>query len=157
MPLTRTPEEILARVEEILADDANDFFGFRREALFMFLPFDQAKPFLKEGTTADEWNNPPRDLDGETADYYQFALGKIEDHRGISAGRSVDKLRELAWLAGRDDVAEAMDAVDYVQYGAPKIKAFADTIGYTWPERQDLTNMANGNPCTPDCADGCRR
>ncbi|WP_301547102.1 hypothetical protein [Micromonospora sp. C95] len=50
--------------------------------------------------------------------------------------RSVDKLGELAWLLGRDDIVAAMDHAGYPMYGAPKVKAFAD--GFGWPFLDDL-------------------
>jgi len=91
------------------------------------------------------------------SEYLEFAIGKIQGHRGISAGRSVDKLREMAWLLGRDDVMAAMDKADYQNYGAPKIKAFAEGMGLPWPDDEDLARMALGYPCTDDCEGGCRQ
>lgn len=147
----RKQAEIVARIENIAKDD---YFGFRREVLLRALDFDHAKPYLKEGTTADQWG-APTDTGEEAKEYYGFALGKIRDHRGLSADRSVQKLTEYAWLLGRDDVVAAMDAADYPQYGAPKVKAFADLMGYEWPDDKELTNMARGDYCRPLCDMGC--
>jgi hypothetical protein len=81
---------------------------------------DWAKNAIERGSVVDA-----------ARDYYHFALGKIADERGISAERSVVKLREYAWLMGRDDVVDAMDAAPYPQYGAPKVAAFGEGFGFT--------------------------
>lgn len=151
----RTQEEILARIEAVAKDD---MFGFRREVLLVALDYENARPFLKPETTNEVWSGIqvcPCDWESAARSYYDFALGKIEDHRGISASRSVDKLREYAWLLGRDDVIEAMDAAEYPQYGAPKVKAFAATFGLEWPDGETFRRMAEGLPCTDDCDEGC--
>lgn len=150
--MTRTQDEIVARITEV---DDDDWMGFRREVLIANLDFEHAKPYLKDGVTEAEWNPDP-DIAAKAADYLGFAIGKIQDHRGISASRSVDKLREYAWLLGRDDVVSAMDAEDYAQYGAPKVKAFALGMGFEWPASPDLERMARGDACDPDgCGEGC--
>jgi len=93
-----------------------------------------------------------------TTRYLAFAIRKVVDHRGISAERSVVKLREYAWLLGRDDAVVAMDAAAYPQYGAPKLKAFALAMGLPWPTDDIvLEHMASGQPCSPNCWEGCGR
>lgn len=157
MPITRTGEEMLARLNAVAEDDV---FGFRREVLLAWMPYEQAYAFLRSDTTAEEWaavvateGDPDRAAEG----YLEFAVGKILDHRGISAGRSVDKLTEYAWLLGRDDVVAAMDAEPYEQYGAPKVKAFAVGMGWPWPAGDELQRMADGDPCRDGCEEGCGR
>jgi len=158
MPITRTGEEMLARLNAVAEGDV---LGFRSEVLLAWMPYEQARAFLRPDTTAEEWaaaiaieGDPDRAAEG----YLEFAVGKILDHRGISAGRSVDKLGEYAWLFGRDDVVAAMDAAPYEQYGAPKVKAFAVGMGWPWPaEEPELERMADGEYCTPDCEAGCGR
>lgn len=86
-----------------------------------------------------------------------FALGKILNHRGISASRSVDQLTEYAWLLGRDDVVQAMQDAAYPQYGAPKVKAFGEGLGLEWPGTEPMRRMADGLPCSDDCWQGCGR
>lgn len=125
--VARSQDEILARAEA-----ADDCFGWAREVLLTRLDYDHVKPYLNDDVTADDWAAcvaKTGTLAEEITGYYRFALGKIEDERGISAERSVIKLREMAWLAGRDDVAAAMDAAPYPEYGAPKVAAFAARFG----------------------------
>jgi hypothetical protein len=148
----RTQEEILARIEEA----ADDMFGFRREVLVSVLDFEHARSFLVPDATAEEWSGEQvTDVEVAARSYFAFAVGKIRDHRGISASRSVDKLGEYAWLLGRDDVVAAMDAAEYPQYGAPKVKAFGAGLGMDWPNEPGLVRMAEGLACTEDCAEGC--
>ena len=149
---SRTQDEIVARIKQVAADD---WLGFRQEVLIGALDFEHAKPFLKPETTAEGWK--PSDIEDDARGYLDFAVGKIVDHRGISASRSVDKLTEYAWLLGRDDVVAAMDGAHYPQYGAPKVKAFADGMGWSWPADADLARMANGGSCSDDCQSGCSR
>lgn len=127
--VTRSQDEIFAR-----AQAADDMFGWAHEVLLPYLDFEHAKPILNDGVTADEWAKHASDHAkvGEAArEYHLFALGKIEAERGISAERSVIKLREYAWLMGLDAVVAAMDAAPYPQYGAPKVAAFAAGLGFT--------------------------
>lgn len=152
----RTQQEILDRIAS-LTDDA---LGFQFEVLVESLEYDHALPYLIEGTTQKAWESERRPLQGEylgsvAEGYLDFAIQKIIDHRGISAGRSVQKLREYAWLLGRDDVVAAMDAADYPQYGAPKVKAFAIGMGYSWPSEPMLERMAEGGYCIDYCDGGC--
>jgi hypothetical protein len=148
----RTQDEILARIAEVASDD---FLGFRSDVLLTALDFEHAKEWLKAETTAEDWAEAQvADIAGKTRWYYDFALGKIEDHRGISASRSTVKLREYAWLLGRDDAVTAMGAAEYENYGAPQVKAFAEAMGYPWPDNEDLSRMAAGKPCSEGCT-GC--
>lgn len=150
----RTQEEIVARIVE----SDSDMFGFAREVLVAALDYEHAKEYLKPEVTQAEWvadSGPGQDLAGPARDYYGFALGKIRDHRGISASRSVVKLREYAWLLGRDDIVAAMDAADYAQYGAPQVKAFGEGLGLAWPTTEDMVRMAQGLPCETNCYSGC--
>lgn len=155
MTSPRTPDQIVARAENPHADD---WGGSAIEVLVPYLPFEHAKQFLKDDVTAEDWTPLPADGVADAArSYYEFALGKIENHRSISADVAVTKLREFAWLLGRDDAVAAMDEADYANYGAPKVKAFALAMGYDWPGAEDLNRMASGLPCMPDCEEGCGR
>lgn len=153
-----TQTEILARIDQV---DEDDFFGFRTQVLVRALTFEHARPWLNDDVTAEQWavQSPttPNAIRKEATDYYEFALTKIQGHRGMSAHRNIDKLTEYAWLLRLDDVVVAMDAADFTQYGAPKVKAFADGMGLPWPDDEDLVRMVAGLPCTDECEDGCSR
>jgi len=152
---TRTAQEITARIRAIRAS-GDDPFGFAEQVLLGVLNPGHTSEFL-----SSHWDDyePITDLDAYARWYLTFAIEKILTHRGMSAGRSVDKLRELAWLLGRGDVVAAMDAI-YPMYGVPIVRAFAAGLG--WPflkatddpdDRHRLARMATGQACDPD---GCR-
>ncbi|MBF9134724.1 hypothetical protein I0C86_38210 [Plantactinospora sp. S1510] len=163
----RTPEEIAARLRAVRAT-GTDLFGFCQEVLVEALDFGHARQFLDPDMTAPQWDQQRWSQHADTETYarwyLEFAIDKILDHRSGSASRSVQKLAELAWLLGRDDLVTAMDDADYPMYGAPKVKTFADGLGWPFtdaiddPElRQMLARMAAGHECDPDgCAWGCR-
>jgi hypothetical protein len=154
----RTQDEIVARIEAVKGDD---FLGFRQQVLVDFLDFDHARPYLKPGTTPEVWaeastQDATDDLIAEQAKgYMEFAWGKAENHRGLSAGRSIEKMTEYAWLLGRDDVLDAMDEAGYVNYGAPKLAAMCTLMGWPIPDDEGLQRMIKGQPCEPGCAMGC--
>lgn len=151
----RSQDEIATRVR-----DADDFLGFDAEALIGYLDFDHAKPFLKDGVTAGEWETLPNDeaaIRAEAIDYLSFAWGKAQDHRGISAGRSVTKLTEWMWLLGYDDLVDRIEfgAIGYAQYGAPVLAAVSEALGQPVPDDAETQRMVKGLPCRRDCMDGC--
>lgn len=160
----RTQEEVLHRYREADAH-VHDMFGFRREVLIASMTAETLKqigPVIGEDLLAGAPVTPPEKLEDDARAYLVFAIGKIVDHRGISASRSVEKLTEYAWLLGRDDVVEAMGQAEYAQYGAPQVQEFAKGMG--WPfldatdtaeDRESLERMARGEPCTPGCEMGC--
>lgn len=162
----RTSDEIATRLRAVRAA-GTDLFGFREEVLLEALGFEHAREFLAPEVTASQWDRRRWRQHSDTETYARwyltFAIDKILDHRSNSASRSVQKLAELAWLLGRDDLMSAMDDADYPMYGAPKVKTFADGLGWPFTDRLDdpelrqmLTRMAAGHECDPDgCTQGC--
>jgi hypothetical protein len=157
----RSQTDIVARIAQLRVD-GTDLFGFREEVLLAALDYEHARQFLPSDVSASDWQQRV-DHEAYAQAYLEFAIGKILNHRGNSASRSVDKLTELAWLAGRDDVVAAMEAAEYPMYGAPKVKAFADGFGWAFADavedpdaRQAITRMARGDECDPSgCHWGC--
>lgn len=129
----RTQQEIADRVEKVIGED---LFGFKSEVLIPYLEFDRAKVYLNDGVTAAEWARITSDVDAapaEGAEYFQFAVAKCEDERGISANRSVMKLAEWAWLDGQDDLAEQMEDDDnYGWYGRTALEMYAAHYDLPW-------------------------
>lgn len=147
----RTQEEIVNRMKTI-----DSFLGFETEVLVTALDYEHAKPFLKPETKLEEWKaDTEEELLKAARDYAVFAWGKAEDHRGISANRSVAKLAEWAWLLGRDDVLLAMEKAGYENYGCPKLKAFCEGMGFPVPTDEGLQRMMCGVPCSDHCDNGC--
>ena len=149
----RTEEEI---AQHIAATRAEDVLGFYGEALLEFLSFDKARPFLKTEATVENWGaTPPLTRDAVIArmrEYMAFAWEKVRNHRGISANRSVDKMRGWVWLLGDDPITAS-----YPQYGAPILYSICDLYGFPVPDGEDIANMSEGLPCRPDCDEGCGR
>jgi hypothetical protein len=162
---TRTQDEIVARFRE---EQDDDVFGWMREVLLEAMTAESLQAALPAVSAADAADvtsdSGPDRIEGLARTYLTFAVGKIVNHRGISATRSVQKLAGYAWVLGRDDIVTAMEAAGYAQYGAPKVKAFADGMG--WPfletaepacERAWLERMSQGLRCSDACMDGCDR
>jgi hypothetical protein len=157
---SRTQADILARFQA-----ADDFLGFARDVLAESMDGETLRsvaPNLADEQLRAAPATPPEMLSSAASGYLDFAVGKILDHRGISASRSVAKLREYAWLLGRDDVVQAMDDAGYSQYGAPQVRAFAEGMGWAFldltdnaSDREELERMSLGRFCEDDCVSGC--
>jgi hypothetical protein len=154
--MTRTQDEIVQRIRDTRDDD---WAGFRAEVLLSRLDFEHAREFLKPTATPAEWakDPPPESVEEEARDYMAFAWGKAIGHRGISAGRSIDKIGEFLWLLGRDDTLERFEQADYAQYGAPALALACREMGWPIPEDEATQRMIRGEPCRPDCYEGCGR
>ena len=157
----RTQEEIVARIRE-----KRSMFGFDAEVLLPYLDYDHAKEFIRPVVPREKWEVSSEDggrgypLNEEAAmrdfrAYAEFAWGKAQDHRGLSANRSVEKLEAWAWLLGRDDVLAASEAAGYASYGCPKLKVICEAFGFPIPDDEATVRMMNGEPCRPDCDSGC--
>jgi hypothetical protein len=132
----RADPEIIARIKEI---EGGDFFGFVRSDLVSYLGFDEARPFLKDGATPDQW--APQDKSRQSiiaaiADYMPFAWDKANDCRGLSAGRSINHMQAWLWMLG---VAphEVDDLSDYTHYGKPQLRAICEALGLNWRKWDD--------------------
>lgn len=157
--LPRTTAEIVQRIEHVRPDDP---FGFQSTALLSFLPFLLAAPYLKPDTTKAQWDALRNDADIDPVTevakrYLTFAMDKADQHRGISANRSVDHYRAWLWLLGKDD---AIDWEAYPQYGAPILRQVTEVMGWqdVWEDNTTLAleRMSHGLVCAPDgCPDGC--
>jgi hypothetical protein len=145
----RSQDEIVAQIEAW----KHDIFGFRSEVLVNGLDFEHAKAYLKDGVSEDEWNaitaKEPSVYE-QMRSYMEFAIGKAQDHRGISAYRSTEKLNAWTWLLGCEPIEEP-----FAQYGAPILRALCIRHGFTWPDDEDINRMAEGKPCHDGCLDGC--
>lgn len=155
----RTNEEIVKRAKE----GSEQFFGGASiDALLRFLPFENLKQFIKEDSweeTKKDWKQADlkkEEILGEMKHYMEFAWGKVENHRGLSANRSVDKMTHWVWLLGDDDLLKEIESENnFAQYGAPKLAAVCKKYDFPIPESEAIQNMINGRLCVPDCDGGC--
>ena len=162
----RAQEEIVARIAAI---EKKDFFGFERIVLLDYLDFDHIRgalepltPNVGAGLTRDEWEapHPPNrrtveSMLADARDYADFAWGKVRDHRGLSAGRNIDKMPAWAWLLGHDDAVAAVEAAEYGNYGANQLRILCGALGFPMPDEEGFRRMARGEPCQPGCDAGC--
>lgn len=137
MTTARRQEQIVARIAAV---EDEDLFGWAREVLIEGFDWKHAQTLVHDWVTREQWERTYGDMPERAHGYFAFAIVKIRDKRGISAERSVVKLREYAWLLGRDDVVTAMDEAEYAPYGEPKIRAFGAGMGWPWLVGDDLDN-----------------
>jgi hypothetical protein len=128
----RTHEEIAAYLKE-----NESFFGFTEEALLPFLPFEHARPWLKDEATAEEWGdakpNTVEAIVAEMRGYMDFAWGKVRDERGLSACRSVEKMHAWMWALGDDEALAEFERASGDQYGAAKLFVVCVRYGFEVP------------------------
>jgi hypothetical protein len=137
----------------------DDFLGFTGEVLLVHLPADKVKQFCKPDADLSDWSPLPITNAGildEMREYMEFAWGKVQDHRGISAGRSVEKMRAWLWILEDEELLDFSNVDEnYRNYGAPILKAICEKYDFPIPEGDDVANMAKGHTCTPYCDEGC--
>lgn len=137
LALTRSVGEIKQRFEA----QRGQAFSFEPDVLIQFLPFADSKEFFKDEYVADVESGKQvhavptlEESVQEFVNYMEFAWGKAEDERGISASRSVQKLGAWLWLFGRDDLTRVIHDDDlYSPYGAPALIAVCDAMGIAVP------------------------
>lgn len=132
----KTIPEIVEKIDSLTREE--DFFGAMRGDLIDFLPFKEAKKYLKKGVTAKKWAEYQRPLTVESItervkDYMPFAWEKANNRRGLSAGRSVDHFKAYLWLMN-DGSLEEMEKIEYQHYGKEKLIYVAEKFGFDWRE-----------------------
>lgn len=149
----RTVEEITARLRQ----GADDVFGWRFEVLVRYLTAEQVQEFTP-GVDLSAWVIAPlhaEPIAEEVRSYMAFAWGKVEDHRGLSAGRSVEKIGAWLWVLGLDDMLAAMTAAEYQNYGAPQLAVVCRLLNLPIPPGEWAQRMIASLPCQPGCDEGC--
>lgn len=147
MTTTRTQDEILVRIKTVEKDD---FFGFQTGDLIEFLTYENAKPWLKEGATAEQWKHLTDPVE-RLKDYMPFAWDKANDCRGLSAGRSLEHMKAWVWLDGNIDLLTQIEE-DYEYYGKPHLVKICQAYGVDW-KSLDSGEWVNGEDDTPKTAD----
>jgi hypothetical protein len=127
----RTPQEIK---EQMLHWSKSDFIGVMRSDLLEFLPYEHAKILLKEGVTAEQWNEVYKAPTDETVkakmiDYMEFAWTKANGCRGISAARSMQHYKVWTWLLGSEVYTRFHDLEDYEFYGKDNLVKLCEFLG----------------------------
>lgn len=153
----RTTKEILDRLE--------NYEGmFCAGDLVLYLPFEHAKKYLKDEYIAEvekgevEYRQSTDDDVRESMrTYMDFAFEKMDDHRGISASRSIEHYENWLWLLNDDELLDKFLRRPYQNYGAPKLQLIIETFfpDYERASEEWFVNMAEGDPCRPGCDWGC--
>lgn len=128
----RSREEIVARIAQL---EHADFFGAARGELIGYLPFDDAKAFLKPEVKGGDWKVLPQDkasIVAQILDYMPFAWEKANGCRGLSAGRSLDHMAAWLWMIEEPQAAEAIG--NYTMYGKPQLRAICEKLGLGWKQ-----------------------
>lgn len=155
----KTQKDIVNRLKE----SRGQMFDFFPEIAINYLTFEQAKPSLdqkqldtEEGKElAKSWTVAPLTEEhvlAELKDYMSFAWEKAQDHRGLSASRSVSKMEAWCWLLDKE---KEIDWTKHENYGAPVLKQVCELFDIALPEYQGLLNMAAGKKCVSNCEMGC--
>lgn len=70
----------------------------------------------------------------------EFAWGKANGCRGLSAGRSLEHMQAWVWLMGDDDFWSELDASiehAYQYYGKPQLVLICNHYGLDWSQWDD--------------------
>lgn len=141
-PISRTVDQIVARIHELTTDDSVDFFGVERSRLLEALPFDQAQQFLEDDAphTLETWEDDTRIKDhagvkAQILGYLPFAWTKANGCRGLSANRSMSHFKGLLWLLGpsQDALREWIGTSEhYAFYGKPGLVKVSELVDFDW-------------------------
>ncbi len=151
----RTIEEIVQK----LSVPSGRMFG--PEVLAQYLPRELHKSV--DFISTEDFEQRPLERDAiiqEMRSHMAFAWGKVENHRGISALRSVNKMRAWIWVLGDESLSfelEKLEETEYAQYGAPILARVCQEYGFDIPKSAAIANMIKGLPCVDDCEEGCGR
>ncbi len=126
----RTQQELLDRIK---FRKNNDMLGFEVQEYINFLDFDNAKEYLKEGVTKEEWDkakNKQEDIKQIMTDYMEFAWDKANSFRGISAERSIMHYVAWLWIDGSEEANRLSETIEnYECYGKPQLVEICKYLG----------------------------
>ena len=134
-------EEILKYFEEIYPDD---MFGFSLEVLDDYLPTEYMKEnFIDVENIAEfeEYRANLKELTIEDTvqdmlDYLVFGWTKIEDQRGLSAGRNVMKLKVWFHILSRPDLVNIISQ-EYTNYGRDNMLEIFEKLSLYNPSKTE--------------------
>lgn len=126
---------------EIMEDDG--FLCFGKDVAISVLEFEAAKKYIKKDCVKDVENGKKEkkvitdvmEIVQDFLDYMVFAWSKAMDERGLSAGRSIDKLSAWMNILNRPDVAAVLnDESLYDPYGRPALKQACGMLNISCPD-----------------------
>lgn len=147
-------DEIVARIAE---RKEADMFGFEWQEYIEWLdhPHAVATGVLNEkAKIAANWPPPESELTREVMlakmlAYMEFAWGKANDCRGISAGRSISHYVAWIWLAGDRAFSSEVEQIEHRYYGKPALVAICERYEWDWKKWDDdrWTDSEDGDGC----------
>lgn len=130
--VTRTQEEILDRIKK---RRGHDFFGFEWLNYIQCLSFQNAKEFLKDEVTSDEWHiQTMEEVKVRAVEYMSFAWEKANSFRGISASRSISHYIAWMWLLGNNNTERWEDYRYYGKIELIEICVLLDLDSNEWDD-----------------------
>lgn len=135
-----TQEQIIEKINQY----KNDMFGFISSDLIEFLSFDNARKYLKDEYVKkvekgeEKWEQKPATKEQAIKDmveYMEFAWGKANNCRGLSAGRSIEHMRASLLIA--EDIELFDKLSDYSYYGKPQLRAICEKYNIEWKKYDD--------------------
>ena len=134
-----TQSEVDERYEARLPGDP---LGFEVDEYTPYMSCGGLRAIAKEGTTDEDIAEVQSELTQEAMlkemeEYMEFAWGKANDERGISANRSIQHYIAWTWLAGDRDLSaevERLYAEEYDFYGKPILRKICEFYGWDWKQ-----------------------
>lgn len=135
----RTQIELLHRFN---ARKGADLFGFEVTDYLEYMTWETVKPLLSEEFAAkvaagtEKWRTEEQTeeaLRKTMFDYMEFAWGKANNCRGISANRSIMHFTAWLWMLGDDHGRFGDKLFDgYKYYGKPQLVAICERFAWDW-------------------------
>lgn len=136
--IIRSEQEILNYYNK--EDGVTEFRG----DVLQYLPFEKIKQFLKEEYVKEVEEGKEQYLQKtdpllQAREYVEFAWGKANNRRGLSARRSVSHFINWFWLIDGDFYQKLRELEDeaYLPYGKPILVIVSEKLGIDWKEFDD--------------------
>lgn len=154
--MLRTHEEIAERCRQPLS-----IYGHDIDILLNYIPYVYAKEFLIDTDDFYKWDLTVREptkenvlMDMEKAMFIIWA--KILFHTHLSGVRNIERMCSWLWLLDDKKLLKfAIEGNNYPMYGAPIFAKICEKYNFKMPTSKKIQNMVNGEPCSPNCKEGC--
>lgn len=143
-----TKEEVDKRYDE---RSEGDVLGFEVNEYLIYMSFDKLRTIVKAEMKDDDMREAMATLSRDhmlevMEKYMEFAWGKANNMRGLSAGRSIEHYIAWTWLAGDAGLSaeiEKMALDGYCYYGKPILERICNFYGWDYG-RWDDGERTNG-------------
>lgn len=123
----RSPNEILVRLRKI---EASDFLDAQSEILILALPFQDAKNFLEDGITEEQWDKDRPNYADEAfckkliREAHDIVDQAFQVDNRVAVMRGLCRIRSLVWLLKDNIVLQQFDQREFVEDKLIIIKLF---------------------------------